>query len=448
MVSGDTTSKKHSFLVVDDDRALSAMAERALAAAFPGCAVTIVSDGNAALSTASKAEFDVIVLDVNIPGLDGFDVCKALKSDPAAPRAPVIMITGERLDPISKNIGLELGADSFLYKPFRVDELISQVKVMLRIKAAEDTLRRQKDELQKAFNEQTIELQKSRDDLEKKVVELEGTIARQTQDLIKADRLAAVGILAAGLAHEVNNPNTFIGSNLQTFKMFWKELEPALAGLDDPDSKRRQRLNFIFQEMPGVIKGMEEGVKRISSIVRGMKSYASGHSGEQRIIDMGEVIESALRLVWNHIKYDIEVRKDIPPDLPKVYGIEQMLCQVFVNLFLNAAHAIKEHKGEGALTVTGGVDADRYVVISVSDTGHGIPPEQMRNLFNPFYTTRRDRGGTGLGLFVSHGIIKGHNGVMEVESVVDKGTTFRVKIPMISKDQSVEAVIEGDVAAG
>lgn len=423
--------EKVSFLIVDDDENILAFMQRALSAKFPECVVLTAENGDDGLKLARNGKPDVIVLDVNLPGINGFEVCKQLKADEITSRIPVVMVSGDRTEMESRVLGLEIGADGYLFKPYLIDELVAHMKVMLRIKKAEDLLRSQKEMLQQAFNEQTIELKKNKEALEHKVDELEEIVKRQTEELIRADRLASAGIMATGLAHEVNNPNTFIASNLLTFKLFWESVEKIFAEYAETfASEHREKIGFIREEMPGLIKGIEEGSRRIGAIVHGMKSYASESSQQQRRVDMKKVVSDALRLVADQLRPDIVVENNLAESMPPVLGSEQLLVQVFVNLLLNAANAIRESSDNGVIRVFGERNG-LNVEVSVSDTGPGIRPKDMKELFSPFFTTRREVGGTGLGLFVCHGIIKGHNGKINVETS-SAGTTFTVVIPVLN----------------
>lgn len=435
------------FLLIDDDSGVLSMMERLLQGSFPTSRVVGGSSGKDAFDLLKTERPDVIILDVNLPDQSGFDVCRELRKDPTTSSLPILMVTGDKVETLNRVKGLELGADAYIYKPFLPDEFIAQIKVMLRIKAAEDHLRSQKEELEKAFQEQTVELQHSREMLQQKVFELQETLERQTQELIRADRLASVGMLAAGIAHEVNNPNTFISSNLQTFRMFWKDMDAMLESAAPllPVEQTR-KLAFIREEMPDLLKGLDEGTRRIAGIVSGIKGYAAGSSDQHRVVNMAEIVEAALRLAWNQLKHDIEVINQMPSDLPKVFGSEQLLVQVFLNLILNAAHAMKEHRGEGVLTISGFVNEEHMVSVSVADNGPGIRREDLDNLFNPFFTTRRGKGGTGLGLFVSHGIVKGHSGRLEVHSEPNQGAVFHVLLPMVDVNQSLEVLVEDEAA--
>ncbi|NLB55503.1 MAG: response regulator [Lentisphaerae bacterium] len=427
-------SEQTTFLLVDDDVSILSLMKRVLDMKFPGSRILSAETGDEGLELARNNDPDVMVLDINLPGgINGFEVCKLLKGDPATSHIPVVMVSGDRIESASRAYGLELGADGYLYKPYSLEEFVAQMRVMLRIKQTEDLLRSQKDRLEKAFNLQTEELKQSKEALEHKVDELENILRKQTEEMIRADRLASAGIMSAGLAHEVNNPNTFISSNLQTFKMFWNELEEVCNSLSvGLTEEQRQKIMFIKEEMPSLVKGIEEGSQRISAIVNGMKSYTAESSEKQRRIDMAQVIESACRLVGNQLKPSVTIKVDLPAAMPPVLGSEQLLIQTFVNLFLNAANALKENLKIGLITVTG-EHTDEEIKITVADNGPGINQEHINELFSPFFTTRRDAGGSGLGLFVSHGIIKGHNGRIDVTSSSD-GARFTIVLPRLTEE--------------
>ncbi|MBN1676866.1 MAG: response regulator [Kiritimatiellae bacterium] len=417
------------FLLIDDDQDHLDVMTHVLHAYFPQHRVVTAKNGPDGLHLAESGGPDVIFLDVELPGMDGFELCRRLKAEEKTAHIPVVMATGRRVDPSHRFRGLELGADGYLFKPYEADDLAGYAKVMLRIKESDDRLRAQKRSLERAFRNQTVELKRNKDALQRKVHELEATLRRQTQKLIHTDRLASAGILSAGIAHEINNPNTFISSNLETFGLFWTCIENAL----DPDhrltAKEKRQLTFIRREMPALLEGLKKGTERIADIVRDMKSYTSTAPQRKRLVSLAATVQSALQLAASHLKSRVRVRNEVPADLPRVRGSEQMLCQVFVNLFLNAANAIREAGRQGTLTVRGFVNPDGHVVVQVKDNGPGIRAADLEHLFDPFWTTRRAMGGSGLGLFVSHGIIEGHNGSLDVESEPGKGAAFTVEIP-------------------
>jgi two-component system, NtrC family, sensor kinase len=429
------------FLLIDDDPDILRLLSELISRSFPDCEVYSSETGRGGLDIAEARSPDVILLDIRLPDMGGVEVCAKLKSSESTRDIPVILVTASQKESQDIINGLETGADYCLNKPFDTGHLIAHIKASLRIKQTEDLLRRQKQELEKLFEKQTADLLHSRELLAEKVQELQKQVEGQTQELIRADRLAAMGILSAGIAHEINNPTTFIRSNLQTFRMFWEEALKFIDGAKAPDQEQLTRIDFVRQEMPGLIKGMEEGCSRITAIVQGMKNYIADDNAESRVVDLKEVADSALRLTHNQIKHDIEVEVNFAENMPRVLGSEQLLHQVMVNLILNAANVMREYRGEGKLVISG-FGSDGQAVIAVKDNGPGMTRETLDNLFNPFFTMRRGHGGTGLGLFVSHGIIKGHNGLIEVETELAKGTTFNVKLPAIEKEQSLAVEVE------
>ncbi len=430
-----------TFLIIDDDQAVLRLLAEIVSAAFKNARVLTAGTGRSGLELAQGERPDVILLDMLLPDISGLEVCRQVKNNKLTCRIPVIFITSVCKESKHRVSGLDTGADYYLHKPFDNNELVAQLKATLRIKQSEDSLRAQKLDLEEAFRKQTEELRLSREALAQKVEELEKLVESQTQELVRADRLAAMGILSAGIAHEVNNPNTFIMSNLQTFRLFWDQILKALDQREQCSEADLQRMEFIRQEMPGLLQGMEEGARRIKAIVLGMKNYVSGNNADNRVVDLRDVVEAALRLIHNQIKHDVEVQTDFAPDLPRVFGSEQLICQVFVNLILNAANVMREHRGEGLLRIKG-CRVDGQSVVSFQDNGPGMDHETMRNLFNPFFTMRRGRGGTGLGLFVSHGIIKGHGGTIDVASQPGQGAVFHVRLPAIEKEQTLTAEVE------
>jgi len=289
-------------------------------------------------------------------------------------------------------------------------------------------------------------LQKSHDELEKALLELK---IAQTQ-IIQSEKMAAIGQLAAGVAHEINNPTGFVSSNLKTlsdyqngmlslikeYKKLIADLKETVATAEYPGSIPEQMerivalesevdIDYILDDSPNLIKESQEGTERIKRIVIDLKDFA--HPGEDKVqtIDINKGIESTLNIVWNELKYKAEVKKEYG-HLPIVKGYPQQINQVFMNLLVNAAQAI-EKEGEIRI-VTRAVDG--YVEIKISDTGEGIPKENLSKIFDPFFTTRDVGKGTGLGLNVTYNIVKKHKGTIEVESEVGTGTTFIIRIPV------------------
>ncbi len=300
---------------------------------------------------------------------------------------------------------------------------------MLRIKRAEDLLREQKESLERTVKEQTVELEHSRRELQFKVRILEGLLESKTKAVIEKDHAASDRLLTMGIAHEINNPNAFISSNLQTFARFWEVVDRALDKDATLTEKELQQLAFVRKEVPGLVNGMRKGTERISSIIWHMRNYAGDIMANARILDVPRLIDSAVEMASVQLPPTIEVSRKMPKSLPKIYGSEQMLCQVIVNLLTNAAHAINDSGKPGAITVRARRETGDGVAIEISDTGLGIDGKDLERLFDPFFTTRRGKGGTGLGLFFGHGIVKGHKGVLTAESEPGKGATMTIRLP-------------------
>lgn len=268
--------------------------------------------------------------------------------------------------------------------------------------------------------------------------------AAQTK-LLESEKLASIGQLAAGVAHEINNPIGYVHSNLGSLQEYLSNLfalmdayERALAAPDPKAMKSeiaaaRERLDidFISRDLPQLMTESREGVERVTRIVRDLKDFSrSDPDGKWTLTDLHATLDSILNIVWNELRYKVRLEKRYAT-LPMVECLHSELNQVFMNLLLNAGAAIPE---QGVITVSTGHEGDS-VWVEIADTGDGIPQENLQRLFDPFFTTKPAGTGTGLGLSISYGIVAKHNGRIEVESEPGVGSTFRVTLPV---RQSVE----------
>lgn len=264
----------------------------------------------------------------------------------------------------------------------------------------------------------------------------------QTQSqLIQSEKMASIGQLAAGVAHEINNPVGYVYSNLGSLDKYLKEIfllldayRRARSGGDNGDDPWREvrriesevDLAFLREDTAALVRECREGMLRVKKIVQDLKDFSrSGNEEKWQLADLHKGLDSTLNIVWNEIKYRCELRREYA-ELPLVECLPFQLNQVFMNLLLNAAQAIPE---KGVVTVRTGQNGDE-VWVEVSDTGKGIRPEDMPRLFEPFFTTKPQGQGTGLGLPVSYGIMERHHGRIEVSSEPGKGATFRVRLPL------------------
>jgi signal transduction histidine kinase len=274
--------------------------------------------------------------------------------------------------------------------------------------------------------------------------QLESLKATQGQ-LVHSEKMASIGQLAAGVAHEINNPIGFVTSNLQTLTDYFGTYQSLLEdygqlveAYESGDTQQQQTLkkqidetreqedlDYLIEDTNDLMKESLDGLVRVREIVQNLKSFVHLDQDEVQQADINEGIEATLKVVWNELKYKCQVEKNLGK-LPEINCFAGELNQVFLNLLTNAAQAIEEN---GTITITSRATSDE-ILVSISDTGSGIPPENLEKLFEPFFTTKPVGQGTGLGLSVSYGIVEKHDGTIEVESTVGKGTTFTVRLPI------------------
>ena len=263
--------------------------------------------------------------------------------------------------------------------------------------------------------------------------------------LTQSDKLASIGQLAAGVAHEINNPIGYIMSNVGTLTDYvgvlsklvkqYESLGEAVSGRNDDSiapliseidkTREDEDLEFILGDIDQLLSESKQGAEQVRDIVQNLKCFARVDETESKPANINDGIEATLKVVWNELKYNCEVIKELNP-LPDIKCNPGELNQVFMNLLVNASHSIPE-KGTIRITTE---DAGPEILVGISDTGDGIPKENLRNIFDPFFTTKDVGKGTGLGLSISHGIIKKHNGEITVESELGKGTTFTIRLPV------------------
>jgi|GEM_PF-2463658 len=249
------------------------------------------------------------------------------------------------------------------------------------------------------------------------------------EQLLHSEKMASVGQLAAGVAHEINNPVGFVGSNLHILE---EHLNDIFNMIDDhPEENNRYRnngkidLGYIMKDTKEILEESLDGISRIKQIVNDLKDFSHADEQEWKLSDIHNGLNSTLNIINNEIKYKARVIKKYG-DIPLVECIASQLNQVFMNILVNAAHAI-EHNG--MIIISTGISRDR-VFVSISDNGKGISQQDISRIFDPFFTTKPVGQGTGLGLSLSYGIIKSHGGKIEVDSNQKNGTCFKVWLPI------------------
>ena len=297
-----------------------------------------------------------------------------------------------------------------------------------------------------------IRLEQEKDEQRRLLRALEETHVQ----LLQSEKLASIGQLAAGVAHEINNPVGFISANLNTLKTWVRSLLDVIAAHEAalPQLEPAQRdalaamgraadLDYVRDEIATLIDESIDGALRVRRIVQDLRDFSRPGSGEWCVADIHAGLESTLNVVHNELKYKADIVREYG-DLPPVECLPSQLNQVFMNLLVNAAHAIPER---GVITIRTSSD-DEHVSIAISDTGTGMTPDIVRRIFDPFFTTKPVGQGTGLGLSVSHGIVERHRGAIDVTSEPGRGTTFRIRLPIRRAETSAsESVSMSETAA-
>lgn len=300
--------------------------------------------------------------------------------------------------------------------PFRIDGISHDIT--------------QQVETQNAIKQRNQELKEANKQLQ----------ALQNQ-LLQSEKMASIGQLAAGVAHEINNPIGYVYSNLGTLERYLADIFGALHAIEtmalsatDPTQitrqveaiKQQNDLVFIEQDIQDLMHESREGITRVKKIVQDLKDFSHADTNAEWLMaDLHAGLESTLNIVNNEIKYKAEIIRQYA-DLPQIYCIPAQLNQVFMNMLVNASHAI-EQKGQITITTQLG---DGQVVISFADTGKGIPEEIIHRIYDPFFTTKPVGSGTGLGLSLSYNIVQTHGGKIDVTSEVGKGTRFDITLPI------------------
>ncbi|MCU0550177.1 MAG: response regulator [Leptolyngbya sp. Prado105] len=389
-----------------------------------GYQVAIAKSGEAALQRIQIFQPDIILLDVMMPGLDGFGTCERIQADPATCDIPVIFMTALS-DMVDKVKGLSLGAVDYITKPIQHEEVLARIRIHLQLSNTRKTL-----------ENRTLELSETLENL------------KQTQlHLIQSEKLSALGQLVAGIAHELNNPINFIAANLKpaqdyirdlillldSYREFYPEPHPSIASLLEDIE-----IDYVKEDLPKLVSSMRLGTDRIYDLALSLRNFSRLDEKGCTTVDIHDGIESTLLILQHRLKAnalcsEIRVIRDYQkPCLVECYPSQ--LNQVFLNVLGNAIDALEETcivDSHPTITIRTCISAPNWVSITIADNGFGIPEDIQAKLFESFFTTKPIGKGTGLGLSISqHIITEKHHGKIECFSTVGQGTEFVIQIPI------------------
>jgi len=397
-------------LIAEDDASHTAAIHRQLKKDYPNAKISYVKSLREYALSISERTPSIALLDIHLS--DGQSL--GLLTSPASDGAfPIIIMTSFGSQQLAVD-AIKAGALDYIVKSPDVFKSISGV--------IEGTLR----EWKLLQEKKQMEMQ------------LKDSQAR----IIQQEKMASIGQLAAGVAHEINNPMGYISSNMSSLGRYVEKLsqfihvqEEAIEKCADPDTKaevailkKQIKLDYILNDLHNLITESLEGSQRVSKIVQDLKSFSREDKNEPTLSDLNEQIKSTINIVRNEIKYVAELDLRFG-DIPPILCHPQQIGQVVMNLLVNAAHAITEN---GIITLTTS-HVSNMIEVTISDNGSGISPENIKKIFEPFFTTKEPGKGTGLGLAISLDIIRKHDGELMVESEPGKGTTFTVRLPALDK---------------
>lgn len=420
--------KKHNILLIEDDHAISCVVED-LISLEPSYRFMNSNTLGKGLEVLAGKNTDVILLDLNLPDSTGLDTLKTIRAE--APDIAVILLTGMSDENLAIS-ALQAGAQDYLIKgQNKWQTLLRSIRYAIERNRVYENLKKQEKELKDTKQD----LERKNEELKKAYLEMQTYHTK----IIQQEKLASIGQIAAGVAHEINNPIGFVTGNLEILGKYLKKLSEFIdiqteifssnkntAELTKFNEKRRAlKIDHILSDIDELISESIEGAERVKIIVANLKNFARPGEDEERTLDITECIDSTLNIVWSELKYTCEVKKHYSV-IPPITCYPQQINQVFMNLLINASHAIKD---KGVITIKTW-QHENYVCISITDDGCGIAEENIPRLFEPFFTTKNAGRGTGLGLSIVDDIIKRHNGEILVESIQGRGTTFTVMFPI------------------
>ncbi|MCT7959914.1 response regulator [Laspinema sp. D1] len=414
-------------LVIDDDSATRLLLKRDLK--LEGHEVTVAKDGEEGVKLALEVHPALIICDWVMPYFDGVEVCRIVKSNPELAQTFFILLTS-KVDLEDRIQGLDAGADDFLSKPVNPAELLARVRAGLRLYHSQQQLSQSNQQLSQTLRD-----------------------LQQTQaQLIQSEKMSSIGQMVAGIAHEINNPVTFIDGNLNHAAKYMGELVEFIQLFQQhypnplpeiKDAAEELDLEFLMVDFPSLVESMKRGAKRIREIVESLRTFSHLDEAELKDVDLHEGLDSTLSILKGRLE-GIETEINYGK-LPRVECYPSDINQVFFHLINNAIDAVgKRNQLQNSprnqpdsnpapprIRICTETRTPSHAVIRIFDNGIGIPKETVPNIFNPFFTTKDVGAGKGLGLSISYQIVVDkHGGKLEVHSEPGQETEFAVIIPI------------------
>ncbi len=435
-VDGRRAGYKPRIVIADDNRDIRELLQLLLGRDF---SVHVARDGEEALELVRRVRPELVVTDIMMPGMTGTELCRAIKGDPEIGTTPVMLVSS-KAESAMKVEGLEQGADDYVTKPFHPRELLARARGLVRLRL-----------LQREIEDQNAALANALRELKAAEVQL-----------VQSERLAAVGELAAGVAHEVNNPVNFALNAARMLRSEIAEIQTMMTWMLDLDWEAAARRGEGLEKIQARIEELGlhdpastvdelgtiiiDGLERTHRLVAELRDFAAPHRAGRVEVDLARGIQSTvslLRPAFRQHQVEIEIR--VPEHLPPIQGDPSALNQVLLNLLKNALEAMESEGGH--VRVEADTRADR-VEIRICDDGPGIPPEIQSRLFEPFFTTKEAGKGTGLGLSISRRIADEHGGSLHVVSEPGVGTTFTLSLPRSELEREQIEPVEVSATTG
>ncbi|HIK05363.1 MAG TPA: response regulator [Trichormus sp. M33_DOE_039] len=422
-------------LIVDDNTTNLSILKEALKTI--GLRVRLAVDGESAIKQAKQELPMLILLDVEMPGINGFETCTLLKADPLTQDIPIIFMTALS-DTANKVKGLSLGAVDYITKPFEKEEVLARVNVQLKVR-----------ELNKSLAEKNTRLLELTEDLEQKVAERTAALQKAQIQLVQQEKLSMLGQLVAGVAHEINNPIGCITSNIAPAQEYVKSLSTALKLYQKycPEVPEIQQeleeidIEFVLEDLPKLLDSMQLSTQRIKDISISLRNFSRLDTDTKVLANLHLGLDSTLVILRHRLKA-ISNRPEIKiiqeySKLPEVKCSPGQINQVFMNLIANSIDALEEkfeilgNQFQPIIKIITEQPDKKRIVIRIIDNGKGMSEEIKQQIFQPLFTTKPVSKGTGLGLSIAQQIIVDkHGGQLSFNSVPKQGTEFIIELPL------------------